>query len=214
MGRPTVLQSASLLTYPPPRGSPHFDRMMERRTEEKYACIQASLVAQMVKNPCNVGDLGSVPGLGRSPGWHGTATHSSILAWSIPMDRGAWRAIVHGIAKCWMQLSNLAEDSTITLHYYYWGWEWGVGVGWRVGGGGAESTDLKKLIQNEARRNEATCYLQPNLNLRTWTGDLNWSVLGQQANPSYILRQQWSMDWGPSQRAQLSAGESAWKHRK
>ena len=27
------------------------------------------------------------------------ATHSSILAWRIPMDRGAWRAIVHGVAK-------------------------------------------------------------------------------------------------------------------
>ena len=27
------------------------------------------------------------------------ATHSSLLAWKIPMDRGAWRAIVHGVAK-------------------------------------------------------------------------------------------------------------------
>ena len=26
-------------------------------------------------------------------------THSSILAWKIPMDRGAWQAIVHGVAK-------------------------------------------------------------------------------------------------------------------
>ena len=29
----------------------------------------------------------------------GMATHSSTLAWRIPMDRGAWRAIVHGVAK-------------------------------------------------------------------------------------------------------------------
>ena len=29
----------------------------------------------------------------------GTATHSSVLAWRIPMDRGAWQAIVHGVAK-------------------------------------------------------------------------------------------------------------------
>ena len=28
-------------------------------------------------------------------------THSSILAWRIPMDRGAWRATVHGAAKSW-----------------------------------------------------------------------------------------------------------------
>ena len=27
------------------------------------------------------------------------ATHSSILAWRIPMNRGAWRATVHGVAK-------------------------------------------------------------------------------------------------------------------
>ena len=29
----------------------------------------------------------------------GMATHTSILAWRIPMDRGAWRAIVHGVAE-------------------------------------------------------------------------------------------------------------------
>ena len=40
----------------------------------------------------------------RSLGWEdpleeGMATHSSILAWRIPMDRGAWRALVHGVEK-------------------------------------------------------------------------------------------------------------------
>ena len=35
------------------------------------------------ESACNVGDLGSIPGLGRSPG-EGTTTHSSILAWRIP----------------------------------------------------------------------------------------------------------------------------------
>ena len=29
----------------------------------------------------------------------GTATHSSILAWRIPMDKGAWRATVHRVSK-------------------------------------------------------------------------------------------------------------------
>ena len=29
----------------------------------------------------------------------GMATHSSILAWRIPMDRGAWQATVHGVSK-------------------------------------------------------------------------------------------------------------------
>ena len=40
----------------------------------------------------------------RSLGWEdpleeGMATHSSILAWRIPMDRGAWQATVHGVEK-------------------------------------------------------------------------------------------------------------------
>ena len=34
-----------------------------------------------------------------------TATHSDILAWRIPMDRGAWRAAVRGVAKSRTQLS-------------------------------------------------------------------------------------------------------------
>jgi len=40
----------------------------------------------------------------QSLGWEdpleeGMATHPSILAWRIPMDRGAWRTTVHGVAK-------------------------------------------------------------------------------------------------------------------
>ena len=65
-------------------------------------CIWASLVALVVKNlPANAGDIrdtGLVPRLGRSPeGRH--ATHSSILAWRIPMDRGAWQTAVHGVTE-------------------------------------------------------------------------------------------------------------------
>ena len=52
------------------------------------------------ESACNAGDLGSVPGLGRSSGG-GMATHSSIHSWRIPMDRGAWWASVHGVAKRW-----------------------------------------------------------------------------------------------------------------
>ena len=37
------------------------------------------------------------------------ATHSSILAWKIPMDRRAWWATVHGVAKSWTRLSNSAH---------------------------------------------------------------------------------------------------------
>ena len=34
------------------------------------------------------------------------ATHSSVLAWRIFMDGGAWRAAVHGVVKSWTQLSD------------------------------------------------------------------------------------------------------------
>ena len=50
------------------------------------------------KSACNAGDLGLIPGLGRSLG-KGMASHSSILIWKNPMNRGAWWATVHGIAK-------------------------------------------------------------------------------------------------------------------
>ena len=59
----------------------------------------ASQVALSVKNPpADAGDTGSIPGLG-DPLEEGMATHSSILAWRIPMDRGTWRVTVHRVAE-------------------------------------------------------------------------------------------------------------------
>ena len=60
----------------------------------------------------------------QSLGWEdplqeGMETHSSILAWRIPMDRGAWWATVHGVAKSRTQLRDEAQQrqrsSTATL---------------------------------------------------------------------------------------------------
>ena len=100
------------------------------------------------ESTCNAGDVGSIPGLGRSPGegvgyplqnswaslvaqmvknppamreiwvcslgWEGPledgmAAHSSILDWRMSMDRGAWWATVHGVAKSWTRLSDWAH---------------------------------------------------------------------------------------------------------
>ena len=60
----------------------------------------------MIKSPAaNVGDSGSIPGSGRSPGGgHGNPLQRSCL--ENPMDRGAWRATVHGVAKSGTQLST------------------------------------------------------------------------------------------------------------
>ena len=50
------------------------------------------------KHPKNVGDLGSIPGLGRSPGrGHGNPLQHSCL--ENPAERGAWRPAVHGVAE-------------------------------------------------------------------------------------------------------------------
>ena len=57
------------------------------------------------ESACNVGDQGSIPGLGRFPGGgHGNPLQYSCL--ENPMDRGAWRATVHEITKSWTQLSD------------------------------------------------------------------------------------------------------------
>ena len=40
------------------------------------------------------------------------ATHSSILAWRIPMDRGAWQAMVHRVAQGWTRLKQFSTHPT------------------------------------------------------------------------------------------------------
>ena len=57
------------------------------------------------ESACSVGDLGSILGLGRSPGGgHGNPLQYSCL--QNLLDRGAWWATVHGIARSWTRLSN------------------------------------------------------------------------------------------------------------
>ena len=67
-----------------------------------YVTLQASHIALVVKNlPANAADIrdaGSIHGSGRSPeGGHGNPLHYSYL--ENPMDRGAWWAAVHRVAK-------------------------------------------------------------------------------------------------------------------
>ena len=67
-------------------------------------------LTQTVKNlPVNAGDVGSIPGWGRSPGGgHGNPLQSSCL--ENPMDGGAWWAAVHGVAKSQTRLSDSHFD--------------------------------------------------------------------------------------------------------
>ena len=85
---------------------------IEKEVKHKYLAafimVHVSLVAQMVKkkkSACNAGDPGSIPGLGRSPG-EGNGNPLQYSCLENPMDRGAWRATVHGVTKSWTQLSD------------------------------------------------------------------------------------------------------------
>ena len=60
------------------------------------------------ESACNGGDLGSVSGLGRSPG-EGKGYPLQYSRLENSMDRGPWRATVHGVAKSWILLSDWTE---------------------------------------------------------------------------------------------------------
>ena len=64
--------------------------------------------SEVKASACNVGDLGSIPRSGRSPGErNGNPLQYSCL--ENPMDRGAWWATVHGVAKSRTRLSDFTS---------------------------------------------------------------------------------------------------------
>ena len=77
-----------------------------KKSELKYYwCFPGSSADR--ESTCNAGDLGLIPGLGcEDPLEELMATHSGILAWRIPMERGAQWATVHGVTKSGIRLSD------------------------------------------------------------------------------------------------------------
>ena len=70
--------------------------------------LSSSVVKNLPVNAGNTEDMGSDPGLGRSPGGgNGNPLQYSRLDSS--MDRGAWQATVHGVTKSWTQLKQLSS---------------------------------------------------------------------------------------------------------
>ena len=68
-------------------------------------CLLALRDQQGFPSTCSVGDLGSIPESGRSPG----GGHGNLLQYCClenPTDRGAWRAVVHGVPKSQTRPSN------------------------------------------------------------------------------------------------------------
>ena len=66
------------------------------------------MVKNLLASAGDARDSGSIPGLGRCPGEeHGNPLQYPCL--ENPMDRGAWRATVHGVAESWTRLSDLVS---------------------------------------------------------------------------------------------------------
>ena len=74
----------------------------------------APLMARQVKNPPVTGDVHSIPGLGRSPG-EGKGNPLQYSCLEKPMDRGAWRAIVLGVANSQTLLKWLSPHTHIYI---------------------------------------------------------------------------------------------------
>ena len=77
--------------------------------------IMGFLGGPMVKNPpANAGDVGLIPGWGRSPGGgNGNPLQYSCL--ENPMDRGVWWVTVHGVMKSWTWLSIYTHTKSVKL---------------------------------------------------------------------------------------------------
>ena len=83
-----------------------YAQQLERRLECSVKLCSNNLGGSEVKaSACNAGDLGSIPGLGRSPG-EGNSNPFQYSCLENPMDGGAWWATVHGVAKSQTQLSD------------------------------------------------------------------------------------------------------------
>ena len=67
---------------------------------EPQGCIGIAGASVAKNPPANAGDTGSIPGSGRSPG-EGNGNPLQYSCLGNPIDRGVWRATVHGIAKNW-----------------------------------------------------------------------------------------------------------------
>ena len=92
-----------------PGSTPGWGKSPGERVGYPLQYFRPSLVAQMVRNPPAMQE-NWVQSLGwEDPMEEGMATHSTVLAWRTPMNRGAWQATVRGVTKSRIQLSDSAK---------------------------------------------------------------------------------------------------------
>ena len=82
-----------------------------------YFFIQVSGGSDSKASACNVGDLGSIPGSGRSPG-EGNGNPLQYSCLENPIDGGAWWATVHGVAKSRTRRGDFTHSLTHLIFYY------------------------------------------------------------------------------------------------
>ena len=85
------------------KGRPLFELSVLKGSNKGLSCFPGGSDGK--ESACNAGELGLIPGLGRSPGGgNGNPLQYSCLENS--MDRGAWQVTVQGVAKSWTRLSG------------------------------------------------------------------------------------------------------------
>ena len=95
----------------PDRSLPlRFAAPVQSRAGHDYQCLGSALAPPRVEDPLafpayNTGDLVSIPELERSPG-EGKGNPLQYSCLENPLDRGAWQATVHGVAKSQTQLND------------------------------------------------------------------------------------------------------------
>ena len=89
-----------------------------------FNTLSRALVTQLVKNLPAMWETW-VQSLGwEDPLEEGMATHSSILAWRISMDRGAWGATIHGVARSQTRLSTAQQKQAYVLIHPVYTVQW------------------------------------------------------------------------------------------
>ena len=87
---------------------------MDSRYLHELFSLPALYGSEVKASVCNAGDLGSIPGLGRSSG-EGNDNPFQYSCLENPMDGVAWWATFHGVPKSRTQLSNFTFTSTFSL---------------------------------------------------------------------------------------------------
>ena len=104
----------------------------------RQQCSEGFTGGAVVKNPQanagDTGDLGSIPGLGRSSGV-GNGNPLQFCCPENPMDREAWQATVHGVTESWTQLSAHTHTPILLRGFCYlpahkWSWQFNFVARW------------------------------------------------------------------------------------